>query len=78
MQAPISILWFCPFQTFPWKNKLIESFLLYCIFLVKKREDTDIVKVDITAIFVSCDTETSGNYLGFRKLCSAEGQYSLL
>lgn len=78
MQAPPSILCFCPLQTFPWKNKLIKSFLLYYFILVKQLKDTAVAKVVITSIFVSCDTETSGNYLGSHKHCSAEGQYSLL
>lgn len=66
MQAPLSILCFCPLQSFPWRNKLIKSFLLY-FFLIKQREDIAVAKVVIISNFVSCDTETSGNSLGFHK-----------
>lgn len=61
MQAPLSIVCFWPLL-FPGEISL-SNLSFYIIFLIKQREDTAVAEAIITN-FVSCNTETSGNYLG--------------
>lgn len=51
----------CPLQSPPWRNKLIKSYL-WCSFF-SLTEAIAVVKAVIISIFLSCNIETSGNYL---------------